>query len=478
MLRIRGKLFVAYGLASAAVLVIFAWFAHETMRETLEAELGRRLVSIAQAAAAQIDGALVEGLSRALAEEEAGFARRSETYGYLRHRLEALRRATGVRSISVLDRDLRNLVDDTGQAPVGEPAFAREADLVELGSVFAGEGRASVLFTGRDGEIYKSGYAPVRKGDRIVGAVAIDAPAEFFQVLADLRSWLLAAGGALVLVVAAVSFLVAWRLSLPLRSLVAAAQAIGRGDFGTAIAVQGKDEVGFLARTMEEMRQRVQARDREMQMMLSGIAHEVRNPLGGIELYAGLLREELREDPGRLARVGKIERELAHLKSVVNDFLDYTRKVPLEPAPLDLEPYLAEILGLVDAEAEARGVRRELRVAPDATRLVADPDKLRRAILNLLRNAVQAMPGGGTLSLEARRDGGWLLVCVRDTGEGMPDEVRREIFTPFFTTRERGTGLGLAFVKKIAEAHGGEVRVETAPGEGTRVTLALPGGGA
>jgi len=262
-----------------------------------------------------------------------------------------------------------------------------------------------------------------------------------------------------------------------LRALVDAAQAIGRGDLSREIRAQTRDEVGFLAHTMEEMRGQIQAREREMQMMLAGIAHEVRNPLGGIELYAGLLREELSGDPKKLARVQKIERELSYLKSVVVDFLDFTRQVPLEKAPIDLATYLEEAVALVASEAEAPGVTTEVRVSPDASRVVADVDKLRRVLFNLLRNSLQAMPEGGTLSLTTARDGRFVLLTVRDTGVGMSEEVQREVFTPFFTTRERGTGLGLAFVKKIIEEHGGTVRLTSAPGEGTALTLSLPGEG-
>src|SRR5262249_19629859 len=166
--------------------------------------------------------------------------------------------------------------------------------------------------------------------------------------------------------VAAVSIFFASRLSRPLRSLVEAAQAIGRGDLARPITARGRDEVGFLAQTMEEMRSSIQARDRQMQMMLSGIAHEVRNPLGGIELYAGLLREDLVGDPKKLARVQRIERELAHLKNVVNDFLDYARKLPLDCAPIALGPYLEDVLGLVAADAAARGVSTAVEVAENA----------------------------------------------------------------------------------------------------------------
>jgi signal transduction histidine kinase len=477
MLRIREKLVLAYLLPATALIVAFAWLAYRTMRQTLESELGNRLVSLAQAATAQVDVTFLEELARALNDREDDVdIRRSNTYEYLRARLATLRRRTGVRGISIFDRQKRNLVEDSGKVPVGELDYARQADSVELDQVFTGSARASLLFTGKDGVVYKSGYAPVRQGERVVAALAVDGPAEFFTVLSDLQSSLIVAGGALALVVVAVSLFFASRLSRPLRSLVDAAQRIGRGELGRAISVQGRDEVGFLARTMEEMRQSIEARDRQMQMMLSGIAHEVRNPLGGIELYAGLLREELGDDPKKLARVQRIERELAYLKSVVNDFLDFARKLPLDRAPLELGPYLQDVLALVAADAEARGVETEVLVLPEASVVRVDADKLRRAILNLLRNALQAMPQGGRLTLETARNGDRVHLIVRDTGEGMPEEVQKEIFTPFFTTRERGTGLGLAFVKKIVEEHGGEVRVASAQGAGTAVTLALPGG--
>lgn len=498
VLRIRGKLLLAYLLPAIVLLATFGVLAHGAMRSSMEAELGARLTSIAQAAAGQLDGALVDGVRRAFAEEGDLEVRRSRTYEYLRLRLLALRRSTGVRGASIFDLgdgagalgEIRNLVEDTGQIAVGERSYTREADRQELERVFRdGEGRASVLFRGKDGVPYKSGYAPIKLGQRVIAAIAIDGPAEFFTALARLRDTLLAVGGGLVVALALLSIGLAQRLSRPVRGLADAARAIGRGDLRTPIRAETRDEVGVLAQTMEEMRKQIDARERELQMMLAGIAHEVRNPLGGIELYAGLLREDVANDPKQLQRVRKIERELAHLKSIVTDFLDYARKAPLELAPLETQPLFADLASLIAGEAEAQGVRVEIAVEPGAERVMADADKLRRALLNLVRNALQAMPEGGALLLSAKprasldsgsgaepaeRDGSWdLAIVVRDTGQGMPADVARDAFTPFFTTRERGSGLGLAFVKRIAEEHGGDAVINSAPGEGTRVTLFL-----
>ena len=486
MVRIRDKLLLAYLLPAMLVLGAFGALAYAAMRRGLESELGKRLVSIAHAAAAQVDGALVDGLGRAFDEEGDLEVRRSRTFEYLRLRLATLRRSTGVRGLAVFDllpvagagspRVIRNLVEDTGLVAVGERSYAREADLVELARVFdAGEGRASVLFRGKDDVLYKSGYAPVLLGTRVVAAVGVDGPASFFEVLDALRGNLLWVGGALVLALGALAVFLAWRLSRPLRALSRAAEAIGAGDFSTVIRPETRDEVGVLARTMEEMRLRIEAREGELQLMLAGIAHEVRNPLGGIELYAGLLREDVAHEPKKLARVQKIERELAYLKNIVTDFLDYARKGPLETSPVDVTAWLDDVAGLVTADAERRGVSVVLDVSPQTPCMLADAEKLRRALLNLTRNALQAMPSGGTLTLGAQpaqlADAPAVQLSVRDTGEGMLPAVAAEAFTPFFTTRERGTGLGLAFVKKILDEHGGTVHVESAPGQGSRVTL-------
>lgn len=484
MLRIREKLLLAYLFPAIVLVVVFVALAYGAMRRALETELRKRLVSIAEAAAGQLDGSLVAGLRRAFAEEGDVLVRKSRTYEYLRLRLQTLRRSTGVRAVSVFDRgpdegaargELRNLVEDTGQTPVGDRSYAREADLPELERVFATpESRASVLFTGKDGVVYMSGYAPVRLGQKALAAVAIDAPADFFTPLGELRNTLLTVGGALLFVLVLLSIWLAARLSRPIRALSEAARAIGRGEVRAPILAQGNDEVALLARTMEEMRLRIEAREGELQMMLAGIAHEVRNPLGGIELYAGLLREDVADEPRKLARVQKIERELGYLKNIVTDFLDYARKAPLELGPLALGPYLADLASLLAGDAQGRGVLVQVEIAAGAERVLGDGEKLRAALLNLARNALQAMPGGGTLTLQARpAEEGRVVITVRDTGEGMPENVQREAFTPFFTTRERGTGLGLAFVKKIAAAHGGEVHLESEPGKGTAVSLTL-----
>jgi signal transduction histidine kinase len=205
--------------------------------------------------------------------------------------------------------------------------------------------------------------------------------------------------------------------------------------------------------------------------MLSGIAHEVRNPLGGIALFAGILRDELGDNEELKGHVQRIEKELAHLKAVVGDFLDYARRPKPELARVDVGELGADLMDFVRTDAEAAGVT----VACEAggVTCVADAGQLKRALLNLLRNAIQAAEGKAGLRARTR-DGAVVIEVWNATSTPIPEDVRGRIFEPFFTTKEKGTGLGLAFVREIALDHGGTIEVQSDVAGGTVFALSLP----
>jgi signal transduction histidine kinase len=200
----------------------------------------------------------------------------------------------------------------------------------------------------------------------------------------------------------------------------------------------------------------------------------VRNPLGGLELYAGLLRDALGAQPERLEEVHRIEREVGHLKTVVNEFLEFARRPPPNLEEVELAPLFDEVRELTRA---ASGAAITVEVPP-TLRVRADAGQLRRVLLNLARNAATAARDG-RVQLVARiispeGPGRGVRIEVRDDGPGVPAALREQIFTPFFTTREKGTGLGLAFVREIVRDHGEEVVVRDAPGGGSVFSFDLP----
>jgi signal transduction histidine kinase len=224
---------------------------------------------------------------------------------------------------------------------------------------------------------------------------------------------------------------------------------------------------------MERMRQQLAERDARTQQMLAGIAHEVRNPLAGMTLFVGILRDELPEDDERRGHVERIRRELGYLERVVNDFLEFARrpKPELHDAPCDA--LLAEVAQLAANDDVA------IDVEPcGALTARVDRAQVRRAVLNLAKNAVQASAaaghrGHGAVRLSARKRGEELDLVVWNRGKEIPPEILDRLFEPFYTTREKGTGLGLAFVREIAADHGGRIDVASAAGQ-TTFTLVLP----
>lgn len=459
-------------------LAAFGLLAHEIARRVLDDELGRRLAL----AAAGTAGMVLPEQMAALAAEEG----ESLTLANVRRRLATARERFDVRRVLLVapkedpkakpdDAGFVARVDTDGRLSPGAEAYEVGADRLELARAGAGRPTASPLFIGHDQVPYKRGYAAIG-GESVLGFAVVEASADYLIPLRALRRQLLIGGGSALGVVLGVTIWMARRVSRPVVRLAAAAERIGRGNLDAPVPIETNDEVGLLARTIDRMRAALKARDERLQMMLAGIAHEVRNPLGGLELYAGLLREALGDRPERLEEVRRIEREVHYLKIVVAEFLEYARRPTPELGPQSLRAMFDEVRELA-AGTEPPAVIED-RI--DAALLVtADAGQLRRALLNLIRNAIAAVArnhpvGFGHVRVSARRDAGRVHVVVEDDGPGVEPALREKIFTPFFTTREKGTGLGLAFVREIIHDHGGDIHVEDAPGGGARFCFDLP----
>jgi signal transduction histidine kinase len=274
---------------------------------------------------------------------------------------------------------------------------------------------------------------------------------------------------------AATSAAAALSVTRPLRTLAQSARRMSEGDLATPLAATAAaGEVETLRRTLEEMRQALHARDRERETMLAGIAHEVRNPLGAMELFAGALAADLRGRP-EAAHVARIQDELGGLARLVTTFLDYARIRPLAREELDAAQLAAELRELALPLAEEHGVAL---AAEGSGRLCADRDALRRAALNLVRNAVEASPRGAAVEIALGAARGEALLEVRDRGGGLSEEERRRAGEPFYTTKQRGTGLGVALAARTAAAHGGRLELRPREGGGTVAALSFPAGGA
>lgn len=197
--------------------------------------------------------------------------------------------------------------------------------------------------------------------------------------------------------------------------------------------------------------------------MAAGLAHEIRNPLGGIQLYASLLAKDVEDRPGSLTTVKKIASGVKHLESLVGQVLQFTRDVAASPVETDLADIVRNTVELATPAIEKKQAKVKI-VGDDVFWIVGDPTLLGQAMLNLVLNAVDAVENNGTVEIEYVRppttsDARQCHVIVKDNGPGIPPAVLERIFNPFFTTKDTGTGLGLSIVHRVVEAHDGTIVV-------------------
>ncbi|MEW5723055.1 MAG: ATP-binding protein [Thermodesulfobacteriota bacterium] len=208
--------------------------------------------------------------------------------------------------------------------------------------------------------------------------------------------------------------------------------------------------------------------------LAAGVAHEVRNPLSSMRGLARFLARGLDEKSREAEYLKVMVEEIDRLNRVITGLLDFARPRPPEPAPVDLNDAARHTLNLVRDDARHNGIALREDLDPVASVIKADRDQAIQAMLNVLLNAIEAMPQGGRLTVTTKQGDGLALFVAEDTGPGFPPEDRDKLVDPFFTTKKKGTGLGLAQVARIMEAHGGRLELGGEPGRGARVALSFP----
>jgi PAS domain S-box-containing protein len=226
-------------------------------------------------------------------------------------------------------------------------------------------------------------------------------------------------------------------------------------------------------REIEALREQVRHKDRLAAVgeMAATVAHEIRNPLGGIRGFAALLARDIPRDDARYRLVEKVLEGTRDLDAVVGELLEYTRPLNLRVRESRCRDLVDAALGYVEVASPNIAISCSI---PSDLIVRADPDKLRQVLLNILLNAVQSISGSGTISIDISAEAGELRIEVRDSGCGIAPDQLRNIFSPFFTTKEKGTGLGLAVAEKIVEAHGGTIEAQSKPDDGSVFTIRLP----
>jgi signal transduction histidine kinase len=272
---------------------------------------------------------------------------------------------------------------------------------------------------------------------------------------------------------------VAWRNSLRAITILGLA-ILAAGIFGMAAIFHNQHTHLLEVKALEAEvlhRERLSA----LGNLAATVAHEVRNPLNAISMGLQRLKMEFKptEDRDQYSHLTELMLgEARRLNSIVEQFLSLARPVEIKAEALPLQEILKELAALEESHARQSNVRIQVIAAPNLPPLKADPNHLTQVLLNLMLNGLQAMPHGGTLTLEAKTSKGDFLIAVTDTGTGIAPENLSRIFEPYFTTKSQGSGLGLAISRRIVEAHGGRITAANESGGGCRFEISLPLNGA
>ncbi len=448
---IRTRLILLFVISFIVIFSVAGYYLLWHIRGTLDEALGRNLEALAAnfatTFALQFDPSLLRFVQTG---DEATL-----TYQNIMTLLLKFQTKTGVERVYLFGNDFRSIADSDSAVKIGHLNVQLKFNQKEFEQVFKGLTASSTLFEGVDGNLYKTGYAPIHSNGTVVAGIAIEGSAEMLHVVNDIRTNLLWIGLAVTIGAIVLGSFFANRITTPLKKLESAATEISGGYLNHQIPEFGRDEVGFLAKTMEEMRQSILERDKRQQAMLAGVAHEIRNPLGGIELFAGLLASEIKKDDLK-NYAQKILKEVQNLKAIIQNFIDYAKSAPANRSKCEIKSAWNEAVSLLLGDLKDF----KIQFSQDDNNLSAlvDPQHLKQVFLNLIKNSIEAIPNGGTIFVNLFSQGERIKILYSDTGPGILADLADKIFEPFFTTREKGTGLGLAIIKNLIGENGGSIR--------------------
>jgi two-component system nitrogen regulation sensor histidine kinase NtrY len=303
-------------------------------------------------------------------------------------------------------------------------------------------------------------------------------------------SALLVGGGGIILAILLSSWAAA-RVTRPVEQLARAAQDVTAGHWDTRVEVRGSDEVAQLAESfncmtaeLAKQKERLVQTERvaAWRELARRLAHELKNPLFPLQITVENLMRARAQSPDQFDEVFRessttLLAEISNLKTIIGRFSEFSKMPPPQLQPVRVNEILRGVVKLFQAQLQAPGrapIASRLELDESLGTIAADPDILHRALSNLVLNAMDAMPNGGTLTLRTRRDAGKVIIQVADTGAGLTREQCERIFTPYYTSKQHGTGLGLAIVQSVVSDHGGRISVQSEPGSGTTFVIELP----
>jgi two-component system OmpR family sensor kinase len=403
------------------------WYIYSKIKFYLTQQLGERLANIASATAFGVDPDKVSALNQDL-----------ETYAEIKLLLDKVREDNRLADVFILDQDYNNVMDP---APESASEVFLNLDLAAITQALAGTKTYSHLYQVGD-YMFESGFAPIYDSTgQIIGVLGVEAGADFFEVLTDFRrtlilAFVLSLAGVVVL---GISF---YNLTTHLRKMEDAVAKTG--------ALQAMGE------------------------MVATICHEIRNPLGIIKGTSERLRSQYQSEPNELFDF--IPEEVDRLNGILTGYLEFASSEPKKKEKVDMALLVRKTAEQLRNPFSKSGIKIRLDFEENIPPVQANPGGIRQIVINLLMNAKEAMGKGGEIRIRLAGKGDFVLLEIEDNGNGIKKKDLAHLFNPFFSTKDKGSGLGLYVIKKIVEEHQGTITVASKPGKGTKFKITLPAG--
>jgi len=397
------------------------------------------------------------------------------------------------------DPDIRVLVLDVEAMPLLSPAAMEDPVVFDMARQALRENASQWQYHPASDPLNIVFSAPLQddSGAQIGSVVMLRPLDDMRDDLQRTRRGLILTVSLFVAVAISLGLILGHLLRKPLAQLKRAMQQLSAGEFPDQLTLQRKDEIGDLARAFDDLAQRLERSRRKLaaeQMsrraletamqkadklitigqLSAGLAHEIGSPLQVVSGRARLLLDAPETDTRRQAQI--IVDEADRITGIVTQLLDYTRRKPLRIERVDAAMLASRVVDLLELEARRHRVALTLQTDPALPLAEADPDQLQQVMLNLINNALAATQADGRVIVAIQAEGHLLRIRVSDTGKGIAESVQPHLFEPFFTTRSAsgGTGLGLAVVKSIVDAHSGHIHFQSTPGQGSDFVVELP----
>jgi len=424
-----------FGFVTICLVLLLSRISYVFIKDLYLDQLSERVNTVSRLVASQIDKTYLNILQFGIIT--------NSTSRYFRNTFDkSLIKDKGTKAF-IFDKDFKIVVHSDSTYVLGFQESRLLLNKKEISDLSVNQSSSSLPFKGDDGKWYLWGFYRFDNNYWL----GLSESASKLEKVDEFSHTFFYIGGAGMIIIFILSLLIAKSISRPIDKLVDYSSSIGKGNFNTASPAGMHGEINILASAMNRMREDLSVHQKEKEDMLSQIAHEIRNPLGGIELLAGLTKEDLQKQNLNTAYIDRILGEVNGLKKLISSYLEFGRPMYPKPEECCLSTIIDEVLNNFKNTLDDNKISVIMDLQTD--KVFFDKEQLKQVITNLISNSIQSMKISGKISVSSSAKREKWIFSLSDEGCGIPPENLRNIFEPFFTTKNNGTGLGLAVCRKI-----------------------------